>query len=129
MKQFTFRCSCCRRIMPRNPRARNQCYCGAKPCQQARKNKWQRNKQQVDSDHRINKEESQRAWRQQNPGYWKRYRERNPEYCERNRQLQRKRDLKRHHKSLSAANESDLAGKRGTRLRRRTHHTLKQSKQ
>ncbi|MBL4901292.1 MAG: hypothetical protein JKY62_01405 [Desulfocapsa sp.] len=97
--------------MPRNPRARNQRYCGAKPCQQARKNKWQRNKQQVDSDHRINKEESQRAWRQQNPDYWKLYRERNPEYCERNRQLQRKRDLKRHHKKLSAANESNLAKK------------------
>jgi hypothetical protein len=97
--------------MPRNPRARNQRYCGAKPCQQARKNKWQRNKQQVDSDHKINKEESQRAWRQQNPDYWKLYRERNTEYCERNRQLQRKRDLKRHHKNLSAANESDLAKK------------------
>jgi len=97
--------------MPRNPRARNQRYCGARPCQQARKNKWQRNKQQADSDHRINKEESQRAWRQQNPGYWKLYRERNPEYCERNRQLQRKRDLKRHYKNLSAANESDLAKK------------------
>ena len=111
MKQLTFRCSCCRRTMPRNPRARNQRYCGARPCQQARKNKWQRNKQQADSDHRINKEESQRAWRQQNPGYWKLYRERNPEYCERNRQLQRKRDLKRHYKNLSTANESDLAKK------------------
>ena len=97
--------------MPRNPRARNQRYCGAKPCQQARKNKWQRNKQQMDSDHRGNKEESQRAWRQQNPNYWKLYRERNPEYCERNRQLQRKRDLKRRHENLSVIDESDLAKK------------------
>ena len=115
MKQLTFRCSCCRRIVPRNPRAINQRYCGTKPCQQARKNKWQRNKQQMDSDHRANKEESQRTWREQNPDYWKQYRERNPEYCERNRQLQRKRDLKRRHKS--------------TILQRRTRQTLKQSEQ
>lgn len=115
MKQLTFRCSCCRRIVPHNPRARDQHYCGAKPCQQARKNKWQRNKQQMDSDHRANKEESQRTWRQQNPDYWKQYRERNPEYCERNRQLQRKRDLKRRHKSII--------------LQRRTRQILKQSEQ
>ena len=97
--------------MPRNPRARNQRYCGAKPCQQARKNKWQRNKQQLDSDHRVNKEESQRTWRQQNPGYWKLYRQRHPEYCERNRQLQQKRDLKRRVKNNFPDNVSDLAKK------------------
>ena len=125
MKRLTFRCSCCRRIKPRNPRARNQRYCGARPCQQARKNKWQRNKQQMDSDHKVNKEESQRTWRQQNPGYWKLYRKRNPEYCERNRELQRIRDMRRRLTNNSEINVSDLAGKRGTRLRRRTRQTLK----
>ncbi len=65
----------------------------------------------MDSDHRANKEESQRAWRQQNPDYWKRYREKNPEYCEQNRQLQRKRDLKRHHKKLSVTDAFHLAKK------------------
>ena len=122
MKQLTFRCSCCRRIVPRNPRARNQRYCGAKPCQQARKNKWQRNKQQMDSDHRVNKEESQRAWSQQNPDYWKLYRELNPEYCERNRQLQRKRDFKRQHKKIILVLTSPI-------LQRRTRQALKQTKQ
>ena len=121
MKKLTFRCSCCRRIVPRNPRARNQHYCGAKPCQQARKNKWQQNKQQMDSDHRKNKEESQRAWRQQNPDYWKLYREKNPAYCERNRHLQRKRDLKRKLKNLSVMTRPVL--------QRRTRQALKQSKQ
>ena len=111
MKQLTFRCSSCRRIVPHNPRARNQRYCGARPCQQARKNKWQRNKHHIDSDHRKNKEESQRTWRQQNPDYWKLYRQGNPKYCERNRRLQQKRDLKRRHKNLSATNESNLAKK------------------
>ena len=65
----------------------------------------------MDSDHRENKEESQRAWRQQNPEYWKLYRERNPEYFERNRRLQRKRDLKWRHKNLLVTDESDLAKK------------------
>ena len=111
MKQLTFRCHCCRRIKPLNPRARNQRYCGARPCQQTRKNKWQRNKQQVDSDHKVNKEESQRAWRQRNPDYWKLYREKNPEYCERNRKLQRKRDMRRRLKNLSDTDVSDLAKK------------------
>ena len=122
MKQLTFRCSCCRRIVPRNPRARNQRYCGGKPCQQARKNKWQRNKQQMDSDHRANKEESQRAWRQQNPDYWKLYRELNTEYCERNRKLQRKRDFKRQHTKKILSLTSPI-------LQRRTRQVLKQSKQ
>ncbi len=111
MKQLTFRCSCCKRIKRLNPRARNLRYCGSKPCQQARKNKWQRNKQQMDSDHKINKEESQRTWRQQNPGYWKRYRKRNPKYCERNRKLQRIRDVRRRLKNISEIKVSDLAKK------------------
>jgi hypothetical protein len=65
----------------------------------------------MDSDHRKNKEESQCAWRQQNQDYWKLYREKNPAYCERNRQLQRKRDLKRKLKNLSVTDASDLAKK------------------
>jgi len=65
----------------------------------------------MDSDHKVNKEESQRTWRQQNPGYWKLYRERNPEYCERNRKLQRIRDMRRRFKNLSDINVSNLAKK------------------
>lgn len=65
----------------------------------------------MDSDHKVNKEESQRAWRQNNPDYWKEYRQRNPDYCERNRQLQLKRDLKRRLKNNSTENVSDLAKK------------------
>jgi len=65
----------------------------------------------VDSDHKVNKEESQRAWRQRNPDYWKLYREKNPEYCERNRKLQRKRDMRRRLKNLSDTDVSDLAKK------------------
>ena len=88
----TFRCVCCRRIRPRNPRVKNQLYCSAKSCQQARKNKWQREKQQTDPDYRANKKESQRSWQERNPGYWRQYRNRNTEYCEMNRKQQKVRD-------------------------------------
>ena len=94
MKQITFRCACCKRIRPKNPRVKNQKYCGTKACQQARKNKWQRKKLQTDSDYRTDKREMQQSWRARNSDYWKRYRDKNPDYCERNCRLQRERDKK-----------------------------------
>lgn len=95
MKKGTFRCACCRRILPRNPRVKDQQYCGAKACQRARKSKWQREKQHTDQDYRANKRESQRTWQRKNPFYWQWYRHKNPSYCERNRKLQRARDRSR----------------------------------
>ena len=95
MKQITFRCVCCRRLRPRNPRVKIQKYCGSKSCQQARKNKWQREKQQTDPDYRANKKESQSSWQERNPGYWKQYRSNNSEYCEMNRRRQKIRDHNR----------------------------------
>jgi cell fate (sporulation/competence/biofilm development) regulator YmcA (YheA/YmcA/DUF963 family) len=88
VKRGTFRCACCRRILPRDPRVKNQRYCGAKTCQRARKNKWQREKQKTDPDYRLNKQDSQLAWQSKNPCYWRRYRQKKPDYCERNRRLQ-----------------------------------------
>ena len=95
MEHITFRCTCCRRIRRRNPRVKKQSYCGDKRCQQARKSKWQRERQQIDPDYRTNKRESQQAWREKNPGYWKQYRRKHPGYCKRNRQRQRIRDRNR----------------------------------
>lgn len=95
MKQITFRCACCKRISPKNPRVKSQKYCGTKACQQARKNKWQREKLQTDSDYKTDKREMQQSWRERNPDYWKRYRDKNPDYCKRNCRLQRERDKKR----------------------------------
>lgn len=92
MKKGTFRCACCRRILPKNPRVKNQQYCGTKVCQRARKSKWQREKQQTDPDYRTNQRESQRAWQKKNPSYWRHYRQKNPNYRERNRIRQRARD-------------------------------------
>lgn len=95
MKQITFRCACCKHIRPRNPRVKNQKYCGAKACQQDRKNKWQREKLQTDPDYKTDKREMQQSWRERTPDYWRRYRDKNPDYCERNRRLQRQRDKTR----------------------------------
>jgi len=92
VRPITFRCACCRRIRPRNPRVKNQRYCGDKRCQQARKTKWQREKLQADPDYRTNKKESQQIWKQKNPGYWKQYRRNHPDYRRRNRRMQRPRD-------------------------------------
>jgi hypothetical protein len=92
MKRATFRCACCRLILPRNAKVKNQRYCGDKACQRARKRKWQREKLEADPDHRTNKRESQRVWQSKNPTYWQEYRRRNPDSGERNRQLQQVRD-------------------------------------
>ena len=106
VKQATFRCACCRRILPRDSRVKNQRYCGAKACQRARKSKWQREKLELDPDDRANKRESQRVWQGRNSSYWQQYRKKNPDYCEHNRQLQRARDRARR---CMAATETNLA--------------------
>jgi len=95
VEQVTFRCACCRRIVRRNSRVKNQRYCGSRTCQQARKNKWQREKQQMDPDYQTNKRESQQAWQRRNPTYWRQYRSRNKKYRERNRRMQQERDRRR----------------------------------
>ena len=92
MQPVTFRCVCCRRSRPRNPRAKNQRYCGDKRCQQARKTKWEREKLQADPYYRINKKECQERWKQKNPDYWKQYRQAHSEYRRRNRRMQSRRD-------------------------------------
>jgi len=103
----TFRCACCKRIRPRNLRVKNQRYCGERRCQQERKNRWQREKEQDDPAYRANKRESHRAWRKKNPNYWRLYRRQHPEYCERNRRLQCQRD--RHRICDNASSHVDLA--------------------
>ena len=92
MQSVTFRCACCKRIRPRNPRVKNQRYCGDKRCQQARKTKWERDQQQADPYYRINKKECQERWKQKNPDYWKQYRQNHPEYRRHNRRMQSRRD-------------------------------------
>jgi hypothetical protein len=70
----TFKCKCCRRILPANPRSKNQEYCGAPVCQRERKRRWQAQKMNSDPEYRDNQQEAYDNWRQRNPDYWQRRR-------------------------------------------------------
>lgn len=97
----TNRCAHCGRFFIPNPRVKDQSYCGRKECQRARKTRWQREKMKTDPEYQANQRESQRSWRERNPGYWKQYRMRHPDYAMRNRLLQRHRDKRGCFKDLA----------------------------
>lgn len=111
MGQRMRRCACCGCYFRPEPRVKGQRYCGKRRCQQARKNKWQRQKLKIDIDHQSTKQESQQVWLESNEGYWKRYRHKNPNYVERNRQLQRVRDRRRSDAAKNRLDFADLAKK------------------
>jgi hypothetical protein len=71
----TFKCKCCRRTMPANPRCKSQEYCGASACQRERKRRWQAQKMNSDPEYRHNQREAYDDWCQRNPDYWRRRRE------------------------------------------------------
>ncbi len=71
----TLKCKCCRRILPANPRCKNQEYCGAPACQRERKRRWQAQKMNCDPEYRRNQQESYHYWSQRNPDYWQQRRE------------------------------------------------------
>lgn len=72
------RCACCGRLVPANPRVKDQKYCGEKACQRARKAEWQRRKLAKDEKYRADQKEAQKLWRENNPDYWRKYRHRHP---------------------------------------------------
>ena len=65
------RCKHCRRLVPTNPRLKEdeQKYCGAKACQQARKNQWRIKQRKVDQEYRQAEQESRDKWKENNPDY------------------------------------------------------------
>ena len=63
MERATFHSAYCRRMLLRISKVKNQRYCDDKTCQLARKRKWQGEKLEADSDHRVNKRDSKRGWR------------------------------------------------------------------
>ncbi len=88
------KCVNCRRIVPANPRVKNQKYCNRKACQRVRKNKWKQSKITSDQDYKNDQRDYHKQWIEQHPGYYRNYRKQNPGYCGRNRELQKKRDKK-----------------------------------
>lgn len=86
------KCKHCRRIIPGNPRIKNQAYCNRRKCQNERRRLWRKNKLKTDPQYRSNKADSQKRWADKNPDYWKEYRATHPEYVEMNRKRQLERN-------------------------------------
>ncbi len=101
-------CKCCGHAFEPRPQVPNQSYCSAPACQRARRQRWQRDKMQSDSDYRENQLRSQRAWLERHPEYWRHYRDINPEYVERNRAHQRARGEPRQDLDLAKMDASAL---------------------
>jgi hypothetical protein len=86
----------------RNP---TQTYCAKRACQNARKQRWRRQKLQIDASYQENKKASQSRWSTKNPTYWQEYRERHPAYTSRNRQQQRVRQQRKRRLAVGLAQE------------------------
>lgn len=91
----SIRCAHCGRVVPANPRIRNQTHCSREACRRDKKRLWQRRKMASDADYKANQRDCAKAWRDQTPNYWKEYRESHPEAVEKNRIKQRERNSKR----------------------------------
>jgi hypothetical protein len=77
MAQKRFRCRHCKKLSV--VRVRGQRYCGEPACQQARRNRWRREKMASDEDYRLNQQESTAVWLETQGGsaeYYREYRKR-----------------------------------------------------
>lgn len=94
---LTFTCQCCGKLVPRNLRIKNQKYCCAKECQQARMRIWKNRQYKQNSNYHSKSLISQKVWRSKFPGYQyqRDYRKAHPEYVMRNSELQRERNKRR----------------------------------
>ena len=90
-------CLNCGKEFSRNPRLKNQKYCCAKECQQARIRTWKNRQYKKNSKYHKRSLASQKVWRSKYPAYkyQQEYRNTHPEYVIRNRYLQRERNKKR----------------------------------
>ncbi len=94
MSTETFTCHHCHRRFKKNPRLKGeQRYCGSRECQQARKNKWEREKLKTDFRYKARRLANREQWYSRYPGdkYQSVYRQTHPEYLEGNREKQRTR--------------------------------------
>lgn len=94
---LTFTCQYCGKLAPRNPRIKDQKYCCAKECQQARMRSWKNRQYKKNSNYHKRSLSGQKVWRSKYPAYQyqRDYRKTHPEYVKRNRDLQRERNRKR----------------------------------
>ena len=73
----------------------DQQYCSRRKCQNARRQRWRKEKLASDPDYKDNQNDAQGRWCEKNPEYWKKYRASHPAYTQRNRHLQRERNKRR----------------------------------
>ena len=94
---LTIICLHCGKEVPRNPRLKNQKYCCAKECQQARMRTWKNRQYKQNSEYHKKSLVSQKVWRSKYPAYQyqREYRKTHPEYVMRNRDQQKERNKKR----------------------------------
>lgn len=106
--QNYFSCIHCRKLTLKNPRIKGrQLYCGSKPCQQARKNKWEKDKLKTDKTYQSKRSTQKAKWRFQQPidQYQKQYRQTHPEYVITNRDQQKIRNTTRMNPSTKSAGQ------------------------
>jgi endogenous inhibitor of DNA gyrase (YacG/DUF329 family) len=70
---MTRSCAHCGQPFQPRPQVPNQTYCSSAECQRARKLRWQQDKLRTDPDYRDNQRDTQRAWFDRHPGYWRAY--------------------------------------------------------
>lgn len=86
-----FYCKHCGKRKRKNPRLKNkQSYCGAKVCQRARRNQWERERLKNDPLYYAHRKKQKTKWRKECPAdaYQRCYRKSHSEYDQKNRELQ-----------------------------------------
>ena len=87
-------CCHCGETFNQSPRIKNQQYCPSKPCQQYRKNQWEKEKLEKDGEYKEKRRVQQARWRKVRPAheYQKQYRATHPNYEKANRAQQSRRN-------------------------------------
>lgn len=88
-------CRCCGRWFLPRANVPDQQYCSRRICQNARRQKWRKQKLSTDRDYKADQYAAQKRWCEKNPDYWKQYRASHPDYRQRNRQKQKERNRNR----------------------------------
>lgn len=94
-KKGHFTCMHCQKLVRKNPRIKQgQKYCGAKSCQAARKNEWEKNRLRKDPAYREKRKQVKKRWYNEKAGheYQSAYRKSHADYCQTNRDKQVKRN-------------------------------------
>ena len=92
-----FTCCRCGKTLPRNPRSKNQKYCSAVACQNARRNRSNKAKLKKSKKTRELRKARNKRWRDKAPAnaYMDQYRKNNRDYEAENRKNQHERNRKR----------------------------------